>query len=52
MNSIENPMDDMTHQSSFPNLEQMRVIMMSLNLILEEVVGTFSTPPSLDPFLP
>jgi hypothetical protein len=40
------------HQSSFPDSEQTRVIMMSLDLGLGPLTMASNIPPSLDPFLP
>jgi hypothetical protein len=52
MASLDNPKDRMNHQSSLPDLELMRVSMMSIDLRLGEFTGESSRPPSLDPFLP
>ena len=52
MASINNPKDEVTHQSSFPDLEQPRVNMMSSSSGLGEFVETPSKIPNLDPFLP
>jgi hypothetical protein len=50
--SIEDPKDEVMHQSFFPHLEYMRFSMMSLDLRLGEFVGKPSDTHSLDPFQP
>ena len=52
MASIENPKDEVMHQSSFPYSEQTRVDMMSCDPRLGAFSREPSTPPSLDPFPP
>jgi len=52
MASIENPKDEVMHQSSFFYSKQMRVSMMILDSRLGEFFGASSIPPSLDPFPP
>jgi hypothetical protein len=52
MDSIFDPKDEMTHQSSCPNLELLRFIMISLDPRLGEFVGVSNRPPSLDHFIP
>jgi hypothetical protein len=50
MDSIDNPKDQMMHQSYFPHSELMRISMMSLDKGLGVFVGAPHRPPSIDLF--